>query len=143
MAHAATKSVAMVVDDEEGMRTLARRILESQGYCVLEARDGVEALRALDETAPCDLLVADLQMPAMQGDEMARRFRAARPDLKVLYVSAFSDLLFENRQVLCDQEAFLDKPYTSNGLTEAVSLLMHPRPPEAPRTSIRDMRLVW
>lgn len=119
--------VVMVVDDEESVRKLARRILETQGYEVADAPSGADALRILDDGSRCDLLMADLQMPGMPGDEMARRFRAARPDLKVLYVTGFIDLLFERRQFLWDHEAFLDKPFTAGSLTEAVSLLLYGR----------------
>ena len=127
MGRADPKPIVMVVDDEESVRKVVRRILESEEYHVLEAPGGAEALKALDEGTHCDLLVADLAMPGMQGDEMARRFLAARPDLKVLYVSGFTDLLFERGHSLWEQEAFLDKPFTPKGLTEAVFQLLHGR----------------
>jgi two-component system cell cycle sensor histidine kinase/response regulator CckA len=121
------KSVVMVVDDEECVRKLARRALELAGFRVIEARDGVEALGLVDEATPVDLLCADMNMPLLAGDEMARQFRLKQPDLKVLYVSGYVDSLFERRQTLWQGEAFLEKPFTSKGLVEAVSLLLHGR----------------
>ncbi len=113
----------LVVDDEPGVRTLARRILEGGGYIVLEAGNGVEALQVMESPRQVDFLIADLDMPVMRGEEMARKIRALRPDLRVLYVTAHSELLFKERPELIDGEAFLDKPFTMRGLLEAVSLL--------------------
>jgi CheY-like chemotaxis protein len=118
------RPVVLVVDDEEPIRRVARRILESGGYEVLDAPDGFAALELVDKGAVIDLLMADLHMPQLDGAEMARRFRAANPDLKVLYVSGYTDELFENRPVLWDGEAFLDKPFSPRGLVEAAALLL-------------------
>jgi two-component system cell cycle sensor histidine kinase/response regulator CckA len=114
----------LVVDDEDAIRMLARRILEPEGYRVFEASNGVEALNYLSANGELDLLVADLQMPILRGDEMARRFRMRRPDLKVLFVSGYVDSLLDGQPVLWEGEAFLEKPITSRGLREAVSLLL-------------------
>jgi CheY-like chemotaxis protein len=121
------KPVVMVVDDEEGVRKVARRALERAGFRVVEAKDGMEALGLVDEATPIDLVCADMNMPGLAGDEMARQFRLKQPDLKVLYVSGYVDSLFEKRQTLWQGEAFLEKPFTSKGLLEAVSLLLHGR----------------
>jgi len=121
------KSVVMVVDDEDGVRKLARRALELAGFRVIEARNGLEALALIDDAMPVDLLCADMNMPVLAGDEMARRFRLRQPDLKVLYVSGYVDSLFEQRHTLWQGEAFLEKPFTSKGLVQAVSLLLSGR----------------
>ena len=118
------KSVVMVVDDEDSVRKLACRALELAGFRVIEARDGVEALGLINDATPVDLLCADMNMPVLAGDEMARQFRLRQPDLKVLYVSGFVDSLFEKRHTLWQGEAFLEKPFTSKGLVQAVSLLL-------------------
>jgi two-component system cell cycle sensor histidine kinase/response regulator CckA len=119
----APRGVVLVVDDEPGVRALARRILEGGGYGVLEAGNGVEALAVMNSPARVDFLIADLDMPVMRGEEMAKKIRALRPELRVLYVTAHSELLFKERPELIDGEAFLDKPFTVRGLLEAVSLL--------------------
>jgi CheY-like chemotaxis protein len=116
--------VVLVVDDEAPIRTAARRILEADGYKVLEAENGARAIELLTDDVAIDLLMADLEMPELTGEEMARRLRAQRHDLKVLYVSGYVDRLLDERPVLWEGEAFLEKPFTFEGLSEAVSLLL-------------------
>lgn len=123
MAADPSRGVVLVVDDEPGVRALVRRILGDAGYGVVEAGNGAEALAVMASSQQVDFLIADLDMPVMRGEEMARRIRALRPDLRVLYVTAHSELLFKDRPELIDGEAFLDKPFTMRGLLEAVSLL--------------------
>jgi CheY-like chemotaxis protein len=118
-----TRGTVLVVDDEPGVRALARRILEGGGYAVLEAGHGAEALEVMASQARVDFLIADLDMPVMRGEEMAKKIRALRPDLRVLYVTAHSEQLFKERPELIEGEAFLDKPFTMRGLLEAVALL--------------------
>jgi len=124
MAKSVTQPIVLVVDDEETIRQAARRILETSGYKILEAENGVRALELLADGTPVDLLMADLQMPELTGEEMARQLRARRPELKVLYVSGYVDRLLDERPILWEDEAFLEKPFTFDGLTEAVSLLL-------------------
>ena len=117
--------LVLVVDDEEPIRQMERRILEKDGYRVIEAPSGLEGVAMLEDGKALDLLIADLDMPEIGGEEMVRRIRAARPDLKVLYVTAHIDRLLDVRQMLWEGEAFLDKPFTAKGLLEAVSLLLY------------------
>ena len=114
---------ALVVDDEEGVRRFVDRALTLAGYRTASATSGVEALALASETA-FDILVTDLMMPEMNGDELARRLRAAKPALKVLYLTGFSDALFAEKVTLWKDEAFLEKPCSLRGLLEAVSLLL-------------------
>jgi CheY-like chemotaxis protein len=113
----------LLVDDDAGIRQLARRVLEQDGYQVTEATNGLEAIARLSSGAPLDLLMADLDMPELGGVEMVRRIRATRPDLKVLFVTGHVDLLMETPRLWVG-EAFLEKPFTPAGLCEAVSLLL-------------------
>jgi CheY-like chemotaxis protein len=69
--------------------------------------------------------MADLDMPELGGEEMVRRIRATRPDLRVLYVTGYIDRLMDERRVLWEREAFLDKPFNPVGLLEAVSLILY------------------
>jgi two-component system, cell cycle sensor histidine kinase and response regulator CckA len=114
----------LVVDDEAGIRTVARRALEDAGYQVLEASHGPAAIKLLAQGADLDLLIADLNMPGLDGNEMVRRIRTSRPDLKVLYVSGHISRLMDARP-LWQGEAFLNKPFTNESLREAVSLLLY------------------
>jgi two-component system cell cycle sensor histidine kinase/response regulator CckA len=140
--NSAARGTVLVVDDEPGVRELARRILEGGGYTVLEAVNGAEAIALVDRGETVDFLMADLDMPVMRGEEMAARIRATRPDLRVLYVTAHSEVLFQKRPELLDGEAFLDKPFTVRGLLEAVSLLkvgFIKAPPPEPASPLRRM----
>ena len=139
----APRGVVLVVDDEPGVRALARRILEGGGYGVLEAGNGVEAMAVINSTARVDFLIADLDMPVMRGEEMTKQIRALRPELRVLYVTAHSELLFKERPELIAGEAFLDKPFTVRGLLEAVSLLKSGYIAEPPPLPVSPLRRWW
>jgi two-component system cell cycle sensor histidine kinase/response regulator CckA len=115
----------LVVDDEKSIRDVARRVLESDGYQVTEASNGLEAIALLQDGAQLNLLMADLDMPVLGGDEMVRRIRATRPDLKVLYVTGHIDGLMDTRPSLWEGEAFLDKPFSAAGLLEAVAMILY------------------
>lgn len=119
-----TPRTVLLVDDEAGVRCLERRVLEADGYQILEAANGAEGLDRMAGEARVDLLIADLNMPVLGGDEMARRIRMVRPDLCVLYVTGHIDQVMDVRQ-LWEGEAFLEKPFTAAGLREAVSLLLN------------------
>jgi CheY-like chemotaxis protein len=124
MPNAGAPPVVLVVDDEEPIRMAARRILENSGYAVVEAENGARALELLSDGTAVDLLMADYEMPGMSGEEMARQLRTERRDLKVLYVSGYVDRLMNERPMLWEGEAFLEKPFTVDGLCQAVSLLL-------------------
>jgi hypothetical protein len=115
------------VDDEPAMCELVSRILAAAGYRVTSATSPSEALTLVREQGRPDLLLTDLKMPQMDGDELAARLRHDAADLKVLYVTGFSQSLFETRGVLWEGEAFLDKPFAPAGLLEAVSQLLYDR----------------
>ncbi len=113
----------LIVDDEEPVRKFVERVMSEAGYETATASDGPEALEAAKKFDPVDLLVTDVMMPQMAGDELARRLRQSEPSLKVLYLTGFSDRLFKERVTLWEDEAFLDKPCSVKGLVQAVSLL--------------------
>jgi CheY-like chemotaxis protein len=114
----------LIVDDEELVRKFVGRVLSEAGYQTAAASDGPEALEVAAGLDRFDLLVTDVMMPQMTGDELARRLRASLPGLKVLYLTGFSDRLFKEKVTLWADEAFLDKPCSAKGLLQAVSLLM-------------------
>jgi two-component system cell cycle sensor histidine kinase/response regulator CckA len=117
----------LVVDDEEVIRRFVERVLQEAGYKTVLAPDGPEALEAAARLGPFDLLVTDMMMPKMAGDELARRLRVIEPKLKILYLTGYSDRLFKEKVMLWEDEAFLDKPCSMNSLVEAVSLLLSGR----------------
>jgi two-component system, cell cycle sensor histidine kinase and response regulator CckA len=118
----------LVVDDEEPVRRFVERVLRSAGYQTFQAADGLEAVEIAQSQPTFDVLVTDLMMPQMRGDELALRLRQTEPSLKVLYLTGVSDRLFTDKTTLWDHEAFLDKPCSVKGLLEAVSFLASETP---------------
>ena len=111
----------LVVEDEEVVRGLVRQMLVGQGYEVVVAQDGEEALdRAARHTI--DVLLTDLSMPNVGGREVAERLREAQPDLKVIYMSGYAEDLPTG--ALPPSTSFLGKPFTFAELTETVRTLI-------------------
>ena len=118
----------LAVDDEPGVLALVRRCLADDKHVTLfEASSGKQALEHVAKGETLDLLIADLRMPEMEGDEVARLVRMADPDIKVLYLTSHADRLFDAKQQLWENEAYLDKPFTKQGLREAIALLLFGR----------------
>ena len=118
----------LVVDDEEPVRKFVDRVLREAGYKTALAPDGPEAIEVAKRMESLDILVTDVMMPQMTGDELARRLRQTEQrGLKVLYLTGFSDRLFKEKVTLWEDEAFLDKPCGVQGLLQAVSLLLFGR----------------
>ena len=113
----------LVVDDEPAIRKIARRILEFAGHHVLEARSGAEALGLISDDTALDLLVTDVRMPGMTGDQLAHVMRSARPNLKVIYMTASVGTLRESHPALTQGERLVEKPFTAKALLDAVSLV--------------------
>ena len=126
----------LIVDDEAPVRELVARVLRQPGYEPFVAEDEFEAIKIASTHGPFDLLITDVTMPGIQGDELARRLRHNDPQLKILYLTGHSDRLFEERASLWEDEAFLDKPITVQGLLEAVSLLLVGRVPSPRRARV-------
>ena len=115
-----TESI-VIVEDEGELRALAQEVLEAQGYTVLSARDPEEALRLLDEFGgPIHLLLTDVVMPGMSGRELANRLAPGRPDMKVLYMSGYTDDAILHHGVLDPGLAFMPKPFTPAALASKV-----------------------
>jgi two-component system cell cycle sensor histidine kinase/response regulator CckA len=103
----------LLVEDEAAVRSSARRLLERQGYSVLEARHGADALRIVEESGrPIDLVVTDLVMPEMGGKELAERLRAHRPGLKVLFMSGYTEKAISAGGAMPPNTGFVEKPFT-------------------------------
>ncbi len=111
----------LLVEDEKDVRELAREILGRNGYVVLEAANGPDALRiASKHRGPVHLLLTDVVMPQMSGRELAQRLARSRPDVKVLYTSGYIDEDMIRRSMLAPSTALLKKPFSADGLTRRV-----------------------
>lgn len=109
----------LVVEDEDGIRALVRKILKRQGYEVLEASNGKDALAlAASYPNPIQLLLTDVMMPGMTGVELSRQLSESRPDTRILYVSGYTD--DATMQMLPEDMAFLQKPFTLGSLVNKV-----------------------
>ena len=115
----------LIVDDEESVRRFVERVMREAGHETGMASDGAEALKMAPTFGRIDLLLTDVNMPEMVGHELAKRVRATQPEVKVLYLTGYADLLFKEKMTLSSGEAFLDKPCSVKGLLEAVSLLAY------------------
>jgi two-component system cell cycle sensor histidine kinase/response regulator CckA len=115
----------LLAEDEDAVRAAARRILAAQGYTVLEAFDGAEALAlAAGHVGPIDLLVTDIVMPRKTGPQVAAELVALRPELKVLYVSGYADEAIVPLSLAGPDTAFVQKPFTHDRLAAAVRELL-------------------
>lgn len=123
----------LVVDDEDSVRRYVVHVLKAAGYQTSAASNAAEAMDAF-KNGTFDALVTDVMMPGMTGDELARKLRQSERGLKVLYLTGYSDRLFKEKVSLWVDEAFLEKPFTSKGLREALSLLVFGRLANAPET---------
>lgn len=123
---AAARLTVLVVDDEPGMRALVKRCLEAE-FEIVEAANAADALALEDSLRRLGLLITDEMMPEMEGHELARRFRINDPDLKVLYLTGYADHLFDAKGQMWHLEAYLDKPFTPDGLRQAIAQLVYGR----------------
>jgi len=111
----------LVVEDEEGLRKVARRTLEAAGYTVLTAADGDEALlTSAQHAGDIHLLLTDVVMPRMSGRVLAERLTKTRPTLKVLYMSGYTGNAIIHHGVLDAGTHFLAKPFSADDLTRKV-----------------------
>ena len=117
----------LLVEDEAAVRSLLRRFLDSQGYRVLEAPDGQTALdEAETRNGKIDLLLTDLVMPGIGGFELARRMETRWPDLKILFMSGYSEdaVGMMDSEPLMDSTNFLQKPFSTDLLARRVRAIL-------------------
>jgi two-component system, cell cycle sensor histidine kinase and response regulator CckA len=111
----------LVVEDEQRVRDLVIRMLQGSGYRVLSAENGKEALGILArEEVPIDLVMTDVVMPQMTGNELAQRVREIRPTVKILFVSGYTSNVIVHHGVLDAGVHFLPKPFTLLDLRKAL-----------------------
>jgi signal transduction histidine kinase len=116
----ADKETVLVVEDEDSVRTLGRRMLERRGYTVLIAANADEALQLFERNPSIDVLLTDVVMPGGSGPELTRRLVERRPALKVIYMSGYTEEAIVHHGVLDPGVAFLHKPFTSETLERKI-----------------------
>jgi PAS domain S-box-containing protein len=108
-----SSEMVLLVEDEKGVRELAREYLETSGYRVIEAEDGHTALElAAMHAGPIDVLVTDVVMPGIGGRELAERIVQVRPGIKILYMTGYTDRAIVHHGILETDAVLLQKPFT-------------------------------
>jgi CheY-like chemotaxis protein len=108
-----SSEVVLLVEDEKGVRQLAREYLETSGYRVIEAEDGHTALElAAMHAGTIDVLLTDVVMPGIGGRELAERVAQIRPGIKILYMTGYTDRAIVHHGVLATDAVLLQKPFT-------------------------------
>jgi CheY-like chemotaxis protein len=103
----------LLVETDDSVRDLARRLLRGQGYTVLEARNGQEALLvSAHHSGPVHLLLTDMVMPGLSGKALAEELAQARPELRILFSLGYADLGIDQHDSLEPSDAFLRKPFS-------------------------------
>ena len=115
----------LLVEDEEAVRRFARTVLEREGYVVIEASGGEEALSQVSTGATdISLLVTDVVMPRFGGRELARRLEEMLPALSILYISGYTSNAIENNELLGAGVDFMQKPFGSRDFLAKVRALL-------------------
>lgn len=118
----------LVVEDEDGLRGLIRRLLQEEGYAVLEAPNGATALQLLEKAAEHEvsLVLTDLRMPIMDGRQLAAALARLRPSLPIIFMSGYTAQLMDMR-LISPELTFLAKPLRQDDLLAAVRGRLEPR----------------
>jgi two-component system cell cycle sensor histidine kinase/response regulator CckA len=115
----------LVAEDAAAVRAVVKGVLAHYGYTVLEAADGRSALElGTRHGGPVHLLVSDVIMPEMSGRQLAERLKERRPELKVLFVSGYTDDAITRHGILEPGIAFLQKPFTPDALASKVRMVL-------------------
>jgi len=115
----------MVVEDDEAVRKLVRDTLEKQGYRLLVAASGPEALSIAERfDSPIELLITDMVMPQMSGRQLAERMKTVRPQTQILFISGYTESAIVQTATLGYENTFLQKPFTPSMLSRAVRELL-------------------
>jgi len=117
----------LIVDDEPAICSFVYRVLRGHGHTTEVAHGVSEALIKFITSGPFDLLLTDENMPQCRGHELAAALRRLDPDILVLYLTGYSDMLFDDKALLWEGEAYVDKPVSSQALAQAISCLLAER----------------
>ena len=133
-----SRETILLVEDEENLRQLARQSLEHQGYTVIDAPDGAAAIRlSQSHKGPIHLLLTDVIMPGMNGRELANQVSSTRPEIKVLYMSGYTENHIGHNGTLDEGITLLQKPFTLPALKAKVREVLDTPPPKEIQMSAR------
>ncbi len=128
----------LLAEDEEPLRRLARRILESRGYTVLDASNGEEAIAVMSLCGGgVDLLLSDIVMPSMGGRELVERLLPVYPSLRVLFMSGYTEDMLLQHRISESGITVLEKPFTPETLARAVRSALDRVPEKGKRQEVR------
>jgi CheY-like chemotaxis protein len=116
----AVSETILVVEDDEALRRLAHRILHERGYSVVAAPSPADAIEAAASLPAIDLLITDVVLPEMNGRALAERLAKSQPDLKVLFMSGYTDDAVVRRGVLHQETHFIQKPFRPSQLLRKI-----------------------
>jgi DNA-binding response OmpR family regulator len=123
------RPTVLVVDEEEDLRDIMRRMLERRGFATLVAGDVDQALAACrDHHGPIDVLVTDLNLPGASGAELCRAVRALRPDVRVIYISGLPKDIAVSKGLIEEDALLVKKPFTASTLIEALHAALAEQP---------------
>jgi len=132
------RETVLLVEDEETLRQLTRQSLQNQGYSVIDAADGGAALRLSQaHKGPIHLLLTDVIMPGMNGRELANHLSPYRPEMKVLYMSGYTENHIGHNGTLDQGITLLQKPFTLPALNAKVREMLDTPPPKEIQMSAR------
>lgn len=114
----------LLVEDEALVRDLAKRLLQQQGYTVLEASSGAEADTILNEHGPVHLVLTDVVMPGLGGRDLVNRLRERQPNLRVVFMSGYSDTSIFDPSEMAANETFVQKPFSPQDLLVTVRAML-------------------
>jgi len=125
LAPSRSSETILLVEDEDGVRALARRVLETNGYTVLEACDGETAVQiAGAQSGAIHLMLTDALMPGITGPELARRVCASRPGMKVIFMSGYTDEAVVRHGLVAGGTDFIQKPFEFEALARKVRAVL-------------------
>jgi two-component system cell cycle sensor histidine kinase/response regulator CckA len=115
---AGSTATILLVEDEEGLREVARKLLQRLGYVVFAAENSAHAIRLFDEHASIDVVLTDVIMPGTSGLELVKQLVKKRPSLKVIYMSGYTEDAIVQDGVLKAGISYLRKPFSLDSLGE-------------------------
>jgi DNA-binding NtrC family response regulator len=111
----------LIVEDDDALRNITKKMLQKYGYNILEAENGEKALN-IGETheGPIHLLLTDVVMPVMSGSDLSEKLQSIRPETRVIYMSGYTDNAIVHHGILKQKINFIEKPFSPESLSKKV-----------------------